>query len=166
VTAQQRAFGDKLRAAREQRGVTIDSIAHATKIAGSLFVSLERGDCSRWPSGVYSRAYVRSYAAAVGLDPSATAEEFGHCFPAVAWPDGAPDPTPAADPHAASESALRLTLDPMPSDRWRWLRSGAADRLALCGASVLVAVAASLLGMDFWMALSAATLAVQARHLV
>jgi hypothetical protein len=53
----------------------------------------------------------------------------------------------------------------MPSDRWRLLRSGVAQRLAECVAGVLVAAAASLFGMDFWMALSAASLAVQARHL-
>jgi hypothetical protein len=63
------------------------------------------------------------------------------------------------------EEPLRLTLDPMPSERWKLLRSGVTKRLAECAVGVLVAAVASLLGMDFWMALSAASLTVQARHL-
>lgn len=159
----QRAFGEKLRLAREDRGVSLEAIAQGTKIGASLLASLERGDCSRWPGGVYSRGYVRSYAQTVGLDPKAIADEFCDCFPAVAWPDGPPGPFPPADPR--TPGPLRLTLDPMPSDRWRLLRSGVTARLAECAAGVLIAAAASLFGLDFWMALSAASLAVQARHL-
>ncbi|MGH9314812.1 MAG: helix-turn-helix domain-containing protein [Vicinamibacterales bacterium] len=182
----QRTFGEKLRRAREDRGVSLEAIAQSTKIGATLLASLERGDCSRWPSGVYSRAYVRSYAQTVGLDPKAIADEFCNCFPTVAWPDGPPGPFPESDLRTSgsssqshpdqpqysldrhhddvSEAPLRLTLDPMPSERWRLLRSGVTARLAECAAGVLVAAAASLFGMDFWMALSAASLAVQARH--
>ncbi|MGH9329914.1 MAG: helix-turn-helix domain-containing protein [Vicinamibacterales bacterium] len=183
----QRAFGEKLRLARQDRGLSLEAIAQGTKIGTSLLTSLERGDCSRWPCGVYSRAYVRSYAQTVGLDPKATADEFCDCFPTVAWPDGPPGPVQTADPSTPDSfnqtrphrqqnpldltqydlpaEPLRLTLDPMSSDRWRLLGSGVTRRLAECAAGVLVAAAASLFGMDFWMALSATSLAVQARHL-
>ena len=89
----ERAFGEKLRLAREGSGLSLKAIAQGTKIA-SLLASLERGDCSRWPGGVYSRGYVRSYAQAVGLDPKAISEEFCERFPTVAWPDGPDSPTP------------------------------------------------------------------------
>jgi len=183
----QRAFGERLRLAREERDVSLEVIAQGTKISPKLLASLESGDCSRWPGGVYSRAYVRSYAQAVGLDPKAIADEFCDCFPGVAWPDGPPSPLPAADlsfsdsisqprlhrqqnpldltQYDLPEEPLRLTLDPMPSERWRLLRSGVAIRLVECGAGVLVAAVVSLFGVDFWMALSAVSLAVQARHL-
>jgi Helix-turn-helix domain len=180
VVSPQRAFGEKLRLAREGRGVSLETIAQNTKIGTPFLMALERGDCSRWPAGVYSRAYVRSYAQAVGLDQKAVAEEFCECFPAIAWPEGPPGALPDADlrspgpaTHGHPDSGLvfvvveplRLTFDPMPSDRWRLLRSGVTKRLAECAAGVLVAAAASLFGVDFWMALSAASLAVQARHL-
>jgi Helix-turn-helix domain len=182
----QRAFGERLRLAREERGLSLEAIAQSTKIGASLLAALERGDCSRWPGGVYSRAYVRTYGQAVGLDPKALSAEFCDCFPTVAWPDGPPGPVPAADASASDavchaqhhqnpldltqydlpeEPPLRLTLDPMPSERWKLLRSGVTKRLAECAVGVLVAAVASLLGMDFWMALSAASLTVQARHL-
>jgi transcriptional regulator with XRE-family HTH domain len=169
----QLAFGERLRSAREKGGVSLEAIAQGTKIGVSLLAALERGDCSRWPGGVYSRAYVRSYAQTVGLDPKAVSDEFCECFPTVAWPEGPPGPVLAAGAVAPldltqydlPEEPLRLTLDPMPSKRWQLLRSGVTKRLAECAVGILVATVASLLGMDFWMALSAASLTVQARHL-
>jgi hypothetical protein len=53
----------------------------------------------------------------------------------------------------------------MPSPRWGVLKSRLTMRLAECAAGVLIAAAVSLVGIDFWMALSATSLAVQARHL-
>jgi cytoskeletal protein RodZ len=75
------AFGEFLRRRREKRKVTLDTIARATNVRAALFESLERGDCSRWPGGIYNRGYVRSYALAVGLDPDDTVERFCECFP-------------------------------------------------------------------------------------
>lgn len=180
-----RAFGEKLRLAREERYLTLEGIAQSTKIGASLLASLERGDCSRWPSGFYSRAYVRTFAQALGLDPKTISEEFCDCFPTVAWPEGPPGLAESATPgssHPATEicrqspldltqydlpdEPLRLTLDPMPSPRWGVLKSRLTMRLAECAAGILVAAVVSLAGVDFWMALSAASLTVQARHLV
>ena len=69
MVSERRAFGDRVRRQRERRGVSLEAIARATKVPASLFAGLERGDCARWPGGVYSRAYVRAYAQAIGLDP-------------------------------------------------------------------------------------------------
>jgi transcriptional regulator with XRE-family HTH domain len=160
-------FGDKLRCERERRGITLQAIAQSTKIAPTLLTSLERGDCSRWPGGVYSRAYVRSYAQALGLDPKRVADEFCECFPATAWPDEPASPeSHDGEGNIVEVEGLRLTLDPMPGDRWRRLGSGLAARLAIAGAAVVVAGAASMVGVDFWMALSATSLAAMVRHLV
>jgi cytoskeletal protein RodZ len=69
-------FGSKLKAARERRGITLRQIANATKISPSALEALERNDFSRLPGGIFSRAFVRSYALEVGLDPDATIQEF------------------------------------------------------------------------------------------
>ena len=42
---------------------------------------LERNDFSRWPTGIYARSYVRDYAAAIGVDPESTVDEFCRWFP-------------------------------------------------------------------------------------
>jgi cytoskeleton protein RodZ len=74
-------FGGKLRDARERRGVSLRQIANATKISIGALEALERNDVSKLPGGIFSRAFVRSYAIEVGLDPDATIQEFIAQFP-------------------------------------------------------------------------------------
>src|SRR5262245_7473371 len=74
-------FGGKLREARERRGVSLRQIANATKISIGALEALERNDLSRLPGGIFSRAFVRSYALEVGLDPEQTIQEFVAQFP-------------------------------------------------------------------------------------
>ena len=74
-------FGSRLREARERRGITLRQIANATKISIGVLDALERNDISRLPGGIFGRAFVRSYAAEVGLDPEATLRDFMATFP-------------------------------------------------------------------------------------
>jgi cytoskeletal protein RodZ len=74
-------FGRKLREARERKGVSLRQIANATKISVSALEALERDEISRLPGGIFSRAFVRSYALEVGLDPEETIHEFIAQFP-------------------------------------------------------------------------------------
>lgn len=69
-------FGGKLRQAREGRGISLRQIAATTKISVGALEALERNDVSKLPGGIFSRAFVRSYAAEVGLDPEQTVREF------------------------------------------------------------------------------------------
>src|SRR5437879_12660449 len=74
-------FGSELRAARERRGVPLRQIANATKISVGVLEALERNDISRLPGGIFGRAFVRSYAVEVGLDPEETIRDFIAQFP-------------------------------------------------------------------------------------
>jgi cytoskeleton protein RodZ len=74
-------FGTKLRAARERKGVSLRQIASKTKISIAVLEALERNDFARLPGGIFSRAFVRSYAVEVGLDPETTIQEFIAQFP-------------------------------------------------------------------------------------
>ena len=74
-------FGGTLREARERRGVSLRQIANATKISVAALDALERNDISRLPGGIFSRAFVRSYAVEVGLDPEKTIQAFIAEFP-------------------------------------------------------------------------------------
>jgi hypothetical protein len=104
-------FGPRLRRERERRKISLDSISASTKVSVSLFQALERDDLSRWPSGIFRRSFVRSYAAAIGLDPEEVVQEFVERFA---------DPHEPAQPPAATggvlsireprRAALRLTL--------------------------------------------------------
>src|SRR6059036_2592171 len=83
-------FGGALREARERRGVSLRQIADATKISVSALEALERNDISRLPGGIFSRGFVRSYAAAIGIDPEQTVREFLSQFPHESVTAGSP----------------------------------------------------------------------------
>src|SRR5919198_4744253 len=83
-------FGRKLREARERRGISLRQIANATKISVSVLEALERNDISRLPGGIFGRAFVRSYAIEVGLDPERTIQEFIARFPSDSITAGHP----------------------------------------------------------------------------
>ena len=75
------AFGPNLRRVRVQRGISLDQIAAATKVSHELWSGLERNDFSRWPTGIYARAYVRAYALQVGVDAETAVDDFCRFFP-------------------------------------------------------------------------------------
>ena len=79
--SEREAFGPNLRRVRVQRGIGLDTIAAATKVSVDLFSGLERNDFSRWPTGIYARAYVRAYALEIGVDPEGTVDDFCRWFP-------------------------------------------------------------------------------------
>jgi hypothetical protein len=74
-------FGPRLRSERERRGISIETIVTVTKVGADLWLGLERNDFSKWPSGIFARAFVRDYAKAVGLDADEIVDEFCRLFP-------------------------------------------------------------------------------------
>jgi hypothetical protein len=151
------AFGTKLREYRERRGTSLESISRDTKISLSLFTALERGNCSRWPTGVYSRAYVRSYAEAIGLAGEEVVAEFCECFPEVAFPGALSDAVDRRTRDAGATTPLRLTFAGPPR-RWRSVRrvAGALGDVVLIGVTALLIWTG---GTDFWMAVALVALA-------
>ncbi len=100
-------FGGKLRLARERRGISLRQIAASTKISVAVLEALERNDISKLPGGIFSRAFVRSYAIEVGLDPDETVQEFLDRFQAEPAPSSQ---VPASIPEEESsfESQQRM----------------------------------------------------------
>lgn len=116
MTAEHEAFGLRLKTHRERRGITLESIAESTKIKRSLLAALEAGDVSHFPLGIFRRAYVRSYANAIGLPAEPIVAEFVQLFPEPGESRPAPrtaepiQPAPPPPEPEAADSALRLTL--------------------------------------------------------
>ena len=103
-----------LKAAREQKGITLGAIAEATKIPADLFAALERCDLRRWPSGLFRRSYFRDYAKTLGLPVGNVCREFMRLFPeddavAAAKPDSEPEP---ATPPTIRQSLARWFTGP------------------------------------------------------
>src|SRR5512138_2225045 len=100
-------FGRKLREARERRGLSLRQISSATKISMLTLEALERNDIARLPGGIFSRAFVRSYALEVGLDPEETIQEFMGQFPQDSVTAGHPTTSQVED-HEAVESDRKM----------------------------------------------------------
>jgi len=69
-------IGNKFRAAREARGIEIDTIARDTKISGRFLQAIERAEFDALPGGIYTRGFIRTYASVLGLDPQEAISEF------------------------------------------------------------------------------------------
>ena len=74
--------GARLRAAREAKQISLREIAATTKISVSALEALEENDVAQLPGGIFTRAFVRSYAAEVGLDPEEVVRDFVAQVPA------------------------------------------------------------------------------------
>jgi hypothetical protein len=77
----QEVFVTRLRRYRERTGIALAHIAQETRVKLELLEAFERNDLSGWPRGLYARAWVRSYASIIGIDPADTVEEFCRLFP-------------------------------------------------------------------------------------
>jgi cytoskeleton protein RodZ len=67
--------GERLRVAREEKGVTLEEVAKQTRIPIRHLEHIERGEWDAMPAVTYSVGFARSYANAVGLDGAAVGAE-------------------------------------------------------------------------------------------
>jgi cytoskeletal protein RodZ len=70
------AFGEKLRREREMRGVSLREVADGTKISLRFLQAIEEDRVEVLPGGLFPRAFVRQYAAFLGLDGERLAADF------------------------------------------------------------------------------------------
>jgi cytoskeletal protein RodZ len=62
------SLGETLRAAREQKGMTIDAIARETNIARKYLAALEAEDFAQFPAEAYVTGFLKNYADILSLD--------------------------------------------------------------------------------------------------
>jgi transcriptional regulator with XRE-family HTH domain len=74
-------FGPRLRRERERRGISLEVLATRTNVSAELWIGLETNDFSKWPGGLFARAFVRDYARVIGLDPVELVDDFCRLFP-------------------------------------------------------------------------------------
>lgn len=88
--------GLELRQARERRGLSLLQLSKITKIGLRRLQAIEDSDEHNLPATVFTRSFVKSYAAEVGLDPDETWRRFAEQFePADASGDDTAVPEPA-----------------------------------------------------------------------
>lgn len=67
--------GQRLREAREAKGLSIEDIAASTRIPTRHLSSLENSDWEKLPAATYSVGFAKNYAGAVGLDRNEIGEQ-------------------------------------------------------------------------------------------
>lgn len=157
------SFGARMRHERERKKISIAEIAESTKILGALLEGLENDDVSRWPDGFYRRAFMRAYAAAIGLDPEVTVKEFLEQFP-----DPEDKPLPVAEKTVSRTDAGRASMRVAAPSAGAWFSEGAlvkgiglrcfAAAVDLFVLSVMGLALYAVLGM-FWAPMCLATAA-------
>lgn len=60
--------GERLRVAREEKGLSLEDVAAQTRIPQRHLASIETGDWDNLPAPTYTIGFAKSYASAVGLD--------------------------------------------------------------------------------------------------
>lgn len=80
-------LGEQLKRAREEKRVSLDEIQALTKIQKRYLQAIEDGDFDKLPGAFYTKAFIKSYAEAVGLNYEALIQEFGHELPSTSQPE-------------------------------------------------------------------------------
>ncbi|QOS99762.1 helix-turn-helix domain-containing protein [Brevibacterium sp. JNUCC-42] len=69
-------LGHVLKRAREEKGISLNDIQKMTKIQTRYLDAIERGDFHMLPGHFYAKAFIKSYAEAIGLDPNQIVEHY------------------------------------------------------------------------------------------
>ena len=69
-------LGEKLRQAREDRGLSISEVAEQTRISALYLESIENNDYRVLPGGIFNKGFVKSYAKQVGLDEQEALQDY------------------------------------------------------------------------------------------
>jgi cytoskeleton protein RodZ len=86
-------LGEKLRQAREERGISISEVAEQTRISPHYLDSIENDDYRTLPGGIFNKGFVKSYAKYVGIDEQEALQDYSHLI-ASQQGEGAPSEEP------------------------------------------------------------------------
>jgi cytoskeletal protein RodZ len=70
------SIGEKLRLARETRGIALRDISEQTRISMRYLEAIEADDYRRLPGGIFNRSFIRAYAKYIGYDQQDALEEY------------------------------------------------------------------------------------------
>ena len=106
-------FGENLKREREMRGVTLDEISAATRIATRFLRAIENEEWEHLPGGVFNRGFVRAVARYLGLDEENIVAEYNLAVddrPSVPVWTGSPPAVTADQPWLALIIAAVLVV--------------------------------------------------------
>ena len=114
------SFGQKLKAEREKRSITLDQISLTTKIGTRMLQALEDDKFSQLPGGIFNKGFVRAYARCVGIDEDQAVSDYLEAAGEATPPrtQGEPEANAGTSPHKRSLSGVpAFEAEPSSSSR-------------------------------------------------
>ncbi|WP_116090638.1 helix-turn-helix domain-containing protein [Sphingomonas crusticola] len=100
--------GERLRAAREAQGLTVEEIAATTRIPTRHLRTIERCEYDGLPAATYSVGFIKTLARRLGLDGAALAAQFRAEMSGARTESTQPQPYEPADPRRTPPLGLAL----------------------------------------------------------
>lgn len=69
-------LGEKLRQAREERGISIMEVSEQTRISPLYLEAIENDDYSPLPGGIFNKGFVKTFAKYVGIDENEALQDY------------------------------------------------------------------------------------------
>ncbi|GIP33139.1 helix-turn-helix domain-containing protein [Paenibacillus sp. J2TS4] len=102
-------LGQLLKKQRIEKGISLDDLQETTKIRKRYLEAIEEGNYKVLPGNFYVRAFIKTYAEAVGLDPNELLQLYRNVLPAT-------------DPDTAVEQVTRSRVATKTGDGWgKWV---------------------------------------------
>ena len=124
-------IGDRLRTAREAKGLALEDVARQTRIPIRHLEHIERSEWDALPAPTYSVGFARSYANTVGLDGAAIGAELREQIGAVRNYNAADvaryEPADPARVPPQSIAIVAVLILALLVGGYLWWRSGAVD---------------------------------------
>ena len=117
---------ERLRQARLSTGKSLQVLSQRIGVREGLLRTIEEGCFARLPPGIYARAAIRSYAAAVGLDATEILAACAGELPEVEEPIGGLGRLRGGRVSPASPSKARPASESIPAHPFSWRPFGAA----------------------------------------
>lgn len=71
-----KTLGEKLRQAREERGISISEVSEQTRISSLYLEAIEADNYKPLPGGIFNKGFVKSYAKFIGLDEHEALQDY------------------------------------------------------------------------------------------
>ena len=107
------ALGERFRAAREARGLTLSDVAEHIRIRSVYLAAIEDESWASIGAPVYIRGFLRTYARFLGLDPEEVVAEFNGAASAPPAPIPSAPGSPPKTSYLADEQAPARGLSPL-----------------------------------------------------
>jgi cytoskeletal protein RodZ len=96
-------LGEKLRQAREERGISISEVAEQTRISPMYLELIENDNYKPLPGGIFNKGFVKAYAKYVGIDEQEALQDYARLI--TQNEESVEDPQPRYRPEVLTDDA-------------------------------------------------------------